>query len=790
MAVVIPIGPLVPATDFALETHVVPRPEIKVDAKPILPGDELTVEDCCRMFEEAEEASQTARELSERDRDYYDGKQLTAEEEGELKKRGQPPVVLNMIRQKINYLVGLEKQQRTKPRCLPRTPLHENAAEASTDALRYVCETQGFQDIRSMVWKAMLVEGAAACCVTVVPKAGSSYGAPSTAPLSITPQGYSISGGPPQTNPLSIGPEGFSVGQPPQFDVKLRFYAWDRFFADPHSARLDYSDASYLGNVLWMDRADAVAMYGADVEDVFDSTLSTGAMSETYDDKPVYTVWADRKRRRVRIVQMWIKRAGEWYFAEFTKGGFLKTGASPHVSDDGKTDCEIVAQSAYVDRDNNRYGEVRELVSPQDEINKRRSKSLHILNTAQVVAEEGAVADEEKARREAVKPDGWITLNPGMSDKFRFETKGEMANGQFKLLEHTMNVFQLMGANAAMQGNAGDSASGRAILASQQGGMIQTGQLLDGLREFDKRVYRAIWNRIRQYWTGPMWLRVTDDERNVRFVGINGAPDPANGQPGVPVAQLDVDIIIDDAPDGVAPAIEQFNAMVELKKFDTGNELSFRTILEAMPNLRNKDKLLDQMDKQHAQAQQAGPPPEIQAKMAELQLKQQEAEADAQRENAKAMAQDQQARQRAETEKQIAFQRLEIEDQSAEAASRREWAATMAKIEAQRQLNDAKIQQDMALAAFKAKTAADAKASDDQSAAASAQESANLAQVLAHIAEGVDELKDYAGAPKTIIRGDNGVATHVRTGLGIHKVMRDATGAPTGLGPVMTNSEG
>src|SRR5215207_9574193 len=172
MAVVVPInGEILPPTNYVIETHVTPRPERKVDATVIREDEGLTIADCCRMFEEAEEASQTARENAERDRDYYDGKQLTAAEEAELANRGQPPVVLNMIRQKIGFLIGLEKQQRTKPRSLPRTPLHENDAHACTDALRYVAETQNFADIRSSVWFDMLISGSAAASVTVEPKA-------------------------------------------------------------------------------------------------------------------------------------------------------------------------------------------------------------------------------------------------------------------------------------------------------------------------------------------------------------------------------------------------------------------------------------------------------------------------------------------------------------------------------------------------------------------------------------------------------------------------------------------
>ena len=57
-------------------------------------------------------------------------------------------------------------------------------------------------------------------------------------------------------------------------------------------------------------------------------------------------------------------------------------------------------QSGYVDRDNNRYGAIKDMIGPQDEINKRRSKALHLLTMRQVVAEQGAVEDVDAARAE------------------------------------------------------------------------------------------------------------------------------------------------------------------------------------------------------------------------------------------------------------------------------------------------------------------------------------------------------------------------------------------------------
>lgn len=562
-------------------------------------GDKLTVADLVRMFEESEGASVNAREQSERDRDYLDNKQYTAAELKEFEKRGQPPTIDNRIKTKIDYLVGVEKQQRIQPKAMPRTPKHENDADGASQGIKYVTDEEDYDNKRSAVWRNMLVEGSGGFSVSVEP---SKY-SPRQSPQQMM-------------NTTAMTP-------PQEFDIKVRKVAWDRMFADPHSSELDFSDAGYLGAVVWMDEVDAIDQYknNPDAADIIADTMGSVTASQTYDDKPIYSVWADRKRKRVRIVQMWIRRAGEWFFAEYTKGGILKSGMSPHKTDKGESDCELIYQSAYVDRGNNRYGMVREMISLQDEINKRRSKSLHLLNVAQTIYEDGAVDDIQAFRRESVKPDGTMKVNPGaLKDKrIEFNTRSDLAEGHFKLLEEAKNAIDLKGPNATEMGDktgGSNAASGKAIIASQQGGMIQVGDLMDNLRHLDKRVFRAIWYRIRQYWTAEKWIRITDDERNIKWVGLNvdpqqvamlqqANPEAAKRIAGTVgnVAELDCDIIIDEAPDGLTPQLEQFQSLVELKKYDANNELPFKMIVQAMPNLRNKDALLAQMEQPNPAAQ-------------------------------------------------------------------------------------------------------------------------------------------------------------------------------------------
>lgn len=529
-----------------------------------------TLTTLCEYFEQSEELSTDARKSAERDRDYYDGKQLTAEERAELAKRGQPEVIINRIKRKVNFLRGLEQEKRTDPKAFPRTPKHEEDAQGATDAIRYVCENNRYDQIRSTVWDNMIVEGFGGVEVLVEKRGG-------------------------------------------EMEVVLKRWRWDRLFFDPHSSEPDFSDAKYVGGVTWMDIEDAKAKWPGK-GDVLESTLSSVAINETYDDKPKFMMWSDPKRKRVRICQIYFRQDGEWYWATYTKGGFLRSPKMvPFVDEDGATECPMLLRAAYVDRDNNRYGEVRELISPQDEINKRRSKALHLISMRQVHAEEGAVDDIDETRNELAKPDGLVVTNPGF--KFEVLPTGDMAVSQFQLLAEAKAEIDLAGPNAAMQGKDERAPSGRAILASQQGGYIELAPVLDGLREFDVRVYKQIWNRIRQFWTGERWIRVTDDERNLKWVGLNQPMmladrvkqdfggqippqimgDPRLGQQiGIRnnVAEMEVDIILEDVPDTVTIQHEQFQELASMA--GAGVPIPPDILIEAS-SLRNKKALLERM---------------------------------------------------------------------------------------------------------------------------------------------------------------------------------------------------
>ena len=545
--------------------------------------------------EEAEETTDAARKAAERDRDYYDGKQLTASEKAELRKRGQPDIIINRIKPKVDYLMGFEAANRTDPRAFPRTPQDEDASEAATDALRFIKDRTELDQSFSNVWQNMLIDGYGGLELVIEP-----------------------------------GPNGTS-------EIAVKQWEWDRLFYDPHSRKLDFSDARYLGGYVWMDEEEAEEL--ADTEEGKEAvrkTVNETSFTQTYDDRPRWKTWVSGKgRKRVRIVQIYHREGGRWMHCTFTKGGKISSIPVPFVDQDGMSWCPLLLQSAYVDRDNNRYGLVRMMIDVQDEINKRRSKALHRLTMQQVLTENGAVDDVDLAKQEMAKPDGFVTVNPG----FRFEllNKGEQLAGELNLLQEAKNEIEQMGPNASMQGKDGDAPSGRAILANQQSGQTELTLLMDRHRHLKKRTYQRIWDMIRQYKNEEWWVRVTDNEKNVRFVGLNRpvtakeelakrlqaqgaqpqeieamlaqvAQDPMRGPMLDQVVRVEnqptemwMDITIEEVPDAANVQEEQFQALIKLAPAVTFPP----TVYLKASSLRNKDELLQELEGAQKSPEQA-----------------------------------------------------------------------------------------------------------------------------------------------------------------------------------------
>lgn len=523
----------------------------------------MELSDYKRQFREFLDATQENRELQLRDRDYLDHKQWTSREARILLERKQAPIVINRVRPKHAALVGMERQSRTDPKAFPRTPKHQGDADSITDALRFVADKNNFDQIASKVFGEVTCEGYAAAIVEM--KKG---------------------------------------------EIAIRRIPWNRFYYDAHSSEPDFSDSTYFGISTWMHKADIERMFpDADLSQI--GNIPEHMTDLTFEDRPLWIDRTNTKNPRFRVNEHYFLDDGVWKLVFFCGETLLtEPEPSPFLDEDGEPMCPIEAESAYVDSDNNRFGEVRGWIHIQDEINHRRSKALHMLSRVTVIGKAGSVDSTSKVLNQLASGNAFIEVKD--FEGFEIRDNTEFAQGQLALLQDAKNEIDAVGVNAALTGKENSSSmSGRALQARQQAGVAELATLFDQHNDWKRRIYRQIWCRIKQFWTEERWIRVTDDERNVRFVGLNRritgrdlvaqrlGVDPEQvdqvlEQQGIrmmpgqldrvvgkenDVSKIDVDIIIAESPDVVTLKHERFEILARLAEIYGPDHVPFDELI-------------------------------------------------------------------------------------------------------------------------------------------------------------------------------------------------------------------
>ncbi len=604
------------------------------DSTPKFADDELSL--VVQQFEEFDDGTTDARELWEKCRAYRDGDQYTTEERDALKKRKQPCITDNKIQDKVNTLLGIERQMRTDPKAFPRNPSPEDekAAEAATDALRFVADQSRYNmKARKGAAENLIIEGICFGLVELDKKSKDRR-------------------------------------------VCMERIRQDRGYYDIRSLEDDFSDKRYCGYFTWMDEAEVLEAWPK-AKDVIESHAD-GAWTgnRQHDDKPRY-ILTSGKRRRIQVFTHFHIKGGKWHESVWVRGGWL---APPrpcvYRDEEGKPQCPMEIQALYRDADGNPYGEVKRYLDLQDEHNKRRSKMLHLLTAKRVRMRRGAVDDVNALRSEIHKPDGVVEIN-GAPEDIVIEDNLKEAEGQWRLLHQTEAALSATGPNDALQGNSG-SISGIAKARDQQAGQLLIGPFFDALDAWEWRMYRQAWCRVKQFWKTEKWVRVTDSEEKPKWVGLNmpvtigeqlmeaaaqdpqfqqlpdeekravvqqiaarpEAQQPAIGEDGRilkrnSVGEMDVDIIIDRGQDVVTVQQEEFAQLAEIASGRP--EIPFDVLVE-MSQLRatTKKRVLERMKGLDDPQAQAAAQQQAQFQQALQQLQLIITEAQARAENARA----------------------------------------------------------------------------------------------------------------------------------------------------------
>jgi hypothetical protein len=576
-----------------------------------------TLEQLKRRFDESRCGMEDTRKLSEAARDYFDGKQLTAAQRRVLRLRKQPDVVVNRTRRAVEGILGVVEQGKTDPRAYMRNPPKPtqqppqpqgqpqpgmppqmggqppepelDAGDVASMTLRYVADTNQFQQIKMDALENMFIEG---------------YGGAITEWL--------------------------------DGDVKITLIPSEEYFYDVKSRKADFADKRFDGVAKWMYADDLKAIYkdkAAEIDAAVENGDAGSSPNTGWEDKPDKAgnrPWADKKAKRLMVVEMYYKENGQWGHCVFHSGGFLDECApSMYVDDKGRPMNPIETQAIYVARDLLRYGVVKDMIDVQDEINARRSKAIHEINTRQIQCTDlnAPPVDVETVRKEAARPDGVIPMG------WQVVPRNDVIANSIEMMTEAKSELERLAPNPAILGRQSADASGRSVQLRQQAGMVELARPLGRFTSWESRIYHQVWSRVRQFYDEPKWVRVTNDDGAAQYVQINEPTppqpqmDPATGQvvmvPGPPknhVAQMDVDIIVDSVPDTATLEQEIFNELVQLAKAYGPEAVPFDVLVEMSP-LPKRREIVKKLEKARAaNAQSQAPAQQMEASKTQAQV--------------------------------------------------------------------------------------------------------------------------------------------------------------------------
>jgi len=540
---------------------------------------------------------------------FYDGDQLSDEEKRELKERGQPAVVINRIKPKLDAIFGIQEGLQVDTKVYPAAPpldvpvdpeqqfTPEQQAMLISEELRRIEDDSQFDEEESLLFEDICIDG----------------------------RGW-----------YKIAKEFDGLdGIDKITHVSNEAIVIDRFTSREDLRTGDLRTSKRVHETVWMDLEDAQELF-PDYKSEIEASVNRPEMQSPFllsnkleEEKPdqyaqpggtkglsdadleELSTFIDKKRKRVRVTTTYYRTPVVKKFLKHAGGTAEVTGESDKSIKkmlnefDGAThwnevryalnsatfiwNCileekkdirpydkfgkfPLIMVPAYVTRDKTKrpYGLIKQQLDPQKEVNKRRSKMLHLLNVNQVWYEEGAFDDEPRAFREMARPDGKIRYRKEFKvDNIRHQ---DLAVSQFQLLQESKQEIDQSGVNPEIEGQS-KATSGRDFQLRQQQAMQSIRKLFVNLRAARKRVA--------EYLLDEILYR----------------------KPYLTVRKYD--LVIDEAPDTLSLMTETFDGLVSLAR--SGIQIPPDMIIEASPlDPAKKEQILVRLQQQQeAQMQMA-----------------------------------------------------------------------------------------------------------------------------------------------------------------------------------------
>ncbi len=521
------------------------------------------------------------RREADRAADYYDGNQLTPETVEKLKDRGQPPLITNIIKPTVDTVLGLEAKSRTDWRVRPDDDdeCNDDLAEALSVKLKHA-------EIESRADRAISDAYAAQI------KTGLGW--------------------------VEVAREHDPFKSP----YRVRYIHRREIFWDWRAEQPDISDARFLIRRRWLELENAVAMMpqyaslfrmSTNGWTGFDPLVETNTQlvqswEVERDTRIAVNDWRDSHRLRLCLSEIWYRKWVRGYVMKLANGatyevdfnnprhneaiaaGIAKVSqatfqkvrlawyAGPHFLYDVPSPYKH-NNFPYVpffghreDLTNVPYGLIRSMISPQDEVNARKSKMLWSLNSRRTLADSDAVKDHRKAAEEVSRPDAYIVLdaNRKPSSKFTVEAGGELATQQFQVMQEAkQEIAEASGIHKSMQGQQSASTSGTAINSLIEQGMNTLAEINDNFTYARRLVGEMLFEMVQQNLSqGPSEVTIGEGKAK-KVIPLNmPGPDPDTGKPTIinNVAKVKAKIALDDVPSTPTYRMQQLQMLTEITK--------------------------------------------------------------------------------------------------------------------------------------------------------------------------------------------------------------------------------
>jgi hypothetical protein len=593
-----------PQTEALLEVKINHPPQLLPDTKPNL-------QQLLTWRDEAMVAQDDWRKESWRDCEMVDGDQWTDTDKAKAIDAGIPyTLTINRTFPTVNLLIGLQIINKYDIIAKGRTSKDSEISQVMTEGVKYVMDQNDGLFRVSQAFKDEIVPG------------------------------------------VGFLATGFN-SDPRKEKVKVDYRDWKTMWFDPYASPwIEPERCRYVIYQPWMDIIDLQALFPEKRKEIDEqyNNLSRNVLSNSasvYDqateveEKVLYSVgsgWVVNQRKRVRPAEVWYTHYETCIFVIFPDGNVLevrpelppleqfdmvryaqevvkanvkKIRAATILGDLILADVKspyahdqfpFVPFVGYVDRYNRPYGVPRQLRDQEEEINRRRSMALALLNSRRVTMEEDAPGETQtidELYEEANKPDGFLVVSPGAikNQKILIHDQAQLTPMQMQLLEQSeREVDQIAGMNAEIYGRKSNAISGVAEEKRVAQSATVTMSLFENLRRsLNILGYQTVCN-IKGAWTGEKVLRITDRMSGAdRFVELNKRIPGANGSILIQnnVTQSKVDIVVSDAP--MTDTTRELNMMMIIEWIKKSPpEIIPQLLMLAfeMSNMPNKDQLL------------------------------------------------------------------------------------------------------------------------------------------------------------------------------------------------------